>query len=198
MSTIKVNNIESYTPGNPLNVNDELQITGSSATGAKSFSHGLKTTASGDFSHAEGDRSKASSGSYAHAEGTLTDAKGIGTHAEGYQTVALGAQSHAEGYYTVTSQSGAHAEGYRTSTDSRYQHVQGHWNATSSGSNGFYGGAYMVIGNGSNSSNRRNLAEFHRRAFIFDTGSIPTSDPGVLGQLYRTGSNRDEIKISFG
>jgi len=45
---------------------------------------------------------------------------------------------------------------------------------------------------------RHDLAKFTKTSILFDTGSIPTQDPNVMGQLYRTGSNLDEIKISFG
>ena len=62
------------------------------------------------------------------------------------------------------------------------------------------------IGDGFNDGNRSNALEIWSygtsaatgSAILLDTGSLPTSDPGIVGQLYRTGSNSDEIRISLG
>ena len=63
--------------------------------GAGSVATGYKTTASGDYSHAEG--SNTTAGDYSHAEGAGATAFGDYCHAEGWCTTAFGDYSHAEG-----------------------------------------------------------------------------------------------------
>jgi len=176
MSTLKVNNIESFTGANPVTINDELQISGSSATGLKSFSHGQTTIASGINTHAEGLSTKAS-GSYSHAEGR--------------QTLSIGQASHAQGYLTTSSGNFSFAAGQNTEAHKLAQAVFGVYNKEFSQPYAF------IIGNG-NFSTRKNLAVFATASILFDTGSIPTSSLGLsTGQLYRTGSSLDEIKIKL-
>ena len=88
------------------------------------FEHGLNVTASGDWSHAEGDVTLAS-GSYSHAEGRGTTASGYGSHAEGNSTIASGPYSHAEGNGTTASGYGSHAEGSGTTASGDYSHAEG-------------------------------------------------------------------------
>jgi hypothetical protein len=72
-----------------------------------------ENTASGNYSHAEGHRTKANyEGS--HAEGIDTIADHNGAHAEGSNTKAYGAMSHAEGFGTTANASYSHAEGQYT------------------------------------------------------------------------------------
>jgi hypothetical protein len=59
------------------------------------------TVASGNRSHAEGDRTNAT-GPYSHAEGYKSTASGEYSHAEGYNTLAAGNYSHTEGSGSVT------------------------------------------------------------------------------------------------
>lgn len=105
------------------------------------FNNYSSNIASGDYSHAEGDLTSATS--YAsHAEGSRTSATGYGSHAEGestqatsdyshaegYETIASGWASHAEGYESIAANYTSHAEGYSTLARSEYQHVQGKYN----------------------------------------------------------------------
>lgn len=85
---------------------------------------GLKTTASGPYSHAEGNRTIASKIA-CHAEGMETKAYGTSSHAEGFNSQAFGFYSHAEGLYTKAGGDGAHAEGRETIASGDLSHVQG-------------------------------------------------------------------------
>lgn len=109
--------------------------------GAEVFNDYADNIASGEYSHAEGEYSKASgtsshaegisteaSGSYSHAEGCNTGAYGYASHAEGDQTTASGHSSHAEGTFTTAYGSSSHAEGYYNRAMTQYQHVQGKYN----------------------------------------------------------------------
>jgi hypothetical protein len=85
---------------------------------------GLNTSASGSYSHAEGDTTIAS-GSYSHAEGRTTQAKGNWSHAEGTGTIASGSYSHAEGNSTQAIGASSHAEGSGTKSIGLYSHAEG-------------------------------------------------------------------------
>ena len=76
---------------------------------AEAFNH-PSSTASGDYSHAEGFYTCASEDA-AHSEGMYTYASDVGAHAEGYYTYAEGYSSHTEGNDTYAKGSSAHAEG---------------------------------------------------------------------------------------
>ena len=71
---------------------------------------GFRTTASGQYSHAEGDGSVAS-GNSSHAEGQGTTALGKYSHAEGNFTKASGDFSHTSGSYTQATHSCQYAVG---------------------------------------------------------------------------------------
>lgn len=108
---------------------------GNTANGDYSHAEGYKTKASGSGAHAEGNASTASgsyshaegngtaSGNYAHAEGYNTKADGYYSHAEGYGTTAKGV-SHAEGEDTVA-EGCSHAEGRETVSNGQYSHAEG-------------------------------------------------------------------------
>ena len=66
-----------------------------------SIAYGYQTSASADFSQAQGYRSR-TVGSYAHAEGWNTFAYANSSHTEGNLTRTYGPFSHAEGYQTLT------------------------------------------------------------------------------------------------
>lgn len=97
---------------------------------------GFRTTASGQYSHAEGDGSVASgnsshaegdtsaTGECSHAEGINSHANGRASHAEGTNTKALGMYSHAEGYLSEARNDYAHAEGCETIAID-YAHAEG-------------------------------------------------------------------------
>jgi trimeric autotransporter adhesin len=81
-------------------------------------------TIPGDYSHAEGDNTKAIGGS-SHAEGYDTQAIGGSSHAEGAKTQAIGYASHAEGYNTQAIGEYSHAEGVETQAIGESSHAEG-------------------------------------------------------------------------
>ena len=112
----------------PVTVHDNLQHISSSATGINSIAWGTGTTASGDFSHAEGQGTIAGTGHTGYYTGYIS-----GSHAEGVRTVAIGGGSHAEGVETTATTwnyygyvfGGSHAEGFRTTSSGGYSHSEG-------------------------------------------------------------------------
>ena len=98
-------------------------------------------TASGDYSHAEGQNTEAS-GTAAHAEGYKTQA-GSYSHSEGYATYAQGKGSHSEGYNSIGSITfmmaqgyGSHCEGYTDNVVKRASHDGSHMEGYSDDSDG--------------------------------------------------------------
>lgn len=87
------------------------------------FNDYVNNVASGKYSHAEGEHTKASSGR-AHAEGVSTTASGFASHAEGSKSNASGNGSHAEGDNSRASGDFSHAEGYSTTASGNYSHTQ--------------------------------------------------------------------------
>ena len=100
---------------------------------------GYYNIASGNISHAEGERTTAS-GCDSHAEGYVTTASGYASHAEGNETTASGHASHAEGNVTTASNYASHAHG-------KYNKAM-----TTGGAASNTTGDAMVIGNGTSSS----------------------------------------------
>lgn len=113
---------------NPIILKDNITL--STVTASVGFltngilANGYQVTASGIYSHGEGNSTKAL-GAGSHAEGGSTIAYGVGSHAEGALTVASGSNSHAEGYTTVTYGGYSHAEGQSTTTFGEYSHAEG-------------------------------------------------------------------------
>lgn len=104
--------------------NSVVQSSGSTASGNYSHAEGYNTTASEYGSHAEGTETTASE--YAsHAEGDSTIASGYTSHAEGSSTKASGGMSHAEGNDTLSSGECSHAEGGSTVASEYYAHAEG-------------------------------------------------------------------------
>ena len=126
----------------------------STASGYSSHSEGMDTTASGYTSHAEGDYTTAS-GNTSHAEGIGATASGGYSHAEGFYTSADGMFSHAEGNKTTASGDSSHAQNLETIAAKYAQTALGKYNAQDS-SIGTYGTYAVIVGNGSDDSNRSN------------------------------------------
>ena len=97
---------------------------GTTSSGAHSHAEGSSTVASGAHSHAEGQRAKAKGGE-AHAEGNWTEASGIASHSEGIETIASGQASHSEGQNAKASATWSHAEGYSTQANGNASHAEG-------------------------------------------------------------------------
>ena len=103
------------------------------ASGDNSHAEGNKTTASGNYgSHAEGHGTLAS-GNRSHAEGRYTKASEDASHAEGESTTASGQASHAEGGNTTASGYWSHAEGSATTASGYTSHSEGEFTTASGG-----------------------------------------------------------------
>ena len=88
------------------------------------FNDYTNNEAAGNFSHAEGNITKAN-GYASHAEGTRSEASGAESHAEGYDSRAKGNHSHAEGANTNASGDNSHAEGANTNASGQHSHSEG-------------------------------------------------------------------------
>ena len=133
---------------------------GSTASNQNAHAEGNGSVASGKNAHAEGGwnvgvasdpgkRYSTASGTSSHAEGSGCHAEGTGTHAEGVATTATGEGAHSEGRATDAHGTGSHAEGYNTIAQYNYQHVSGQFNAVETGAE--------IVGNGTDSENRKNI-----------------------------------------
>lgn len=113
---------------------------------SQSLQNGFNVTASGQYSHAEGQFTTASA-NYSHAQGYATKAVGLNSHAEGTTTTASGSYSHAEGSTTQAVGGGSHAEGQSTSAIGNYSHAEGD-SAIAQGANSHAEG-YLTLASGS-------------------------------------------------
>jgi hypothetical protein len=186
--------------GTPGGSNTEIQFnSGSVFSGrahfrsnyiSQSLEHGLTVTASGLYSHAEGDNTQAI-GNYSHAEGVNTQALGLVSHTEGATTQALGIGSHAEGRETQAIGNYSHAEGRSTISLGANQHVQGQFNITSSAQSSF------IIGNGTSDSLRSNLVFASGSQFQI-TGSLNVRDIIQLERRTTTPTPSEGMIIASG
>ena len=126
-----------------LTGNNEANTSVASGTGAVAI--GSQTTASVDYSHAEG-LGTVAKGNYSHAEGFITKASGESSHAEGYGAMATGYSSHAEGYGAMATGWSSHAEGRDTIALKDYSHAEG-YSTNASGEFSHAEGGYTVTSN---------------------------------------------------
>jgi len=126
----------------PVTVHDNLQHTGSTASGLLSIAFGNGVTASGNYSYAQG-ISTIASGSSSHAEGQLTIAGGDQSHAQNKSTKALGIGSHAEGTSTEARGDFSHAQGSQTIASGLNSHSSGA-GTIASGINAYAGGSGAI------------------------------------------------------
>lgn len=164
-----VNNLKAHFPSTNFKVGTSTSTTstncvaegdGSTASNQNAHAEGNGSVASGKNAHAEGGwnvgvgsgsgkRYSTASGTSSHAEGSGSHAEGTGTHAEGVATTATGEGAHSEGRATDAYGTGSHAEGYNTIAQYNYQHVSGQFNAVETGAE--------IVGNGTDSENRKNI-----------------------------------------
>lgn len=111
---------------------DKRALFGGDVVISGSLRQGQLTSASGRYSHAEGNDTTAS-GLYSHAEGRTTTASGDGSHAQGFLTEAVESYSLAAGIGTIASGSG--------------QNVFGKYNTRGNTT------SLLVVGNGSGTNN---------------------------------------------
>ena len=123
-TTITVNQLGILTSTNGTAWNFTPIFIGVSKGAGEVFNDYGNNTASGDYSHAEGQGTKAV-GNNSHAEGLRTNARGVNSHAEGQETEAVGDYSHAEGFQTHANKNNSHAEGRITVADGGASHAEG-------------------------------------------------------------------------
>lgn len=95
------------------------------ASGQYSNAEGERTRATGQGAHAEGGAGTIASNKYAHGEGYGTTASGQAAHSEGYNTYATGSYSHASGYNSKATASMANAQNYGTQANGQCSHAEG-------------------------------------------------------------------------
>ena len=159
--------------------------------------------ASGPYSHAEGNYTKAI-GSRSHAEGSLTTARGVNSHAEGSYTTATGVNSHAEGSSTTARGSCSHAEGSSNTASGDYSHAEGFITQAFSSSEhaeGSYNKSYdsedasvrviHSVGIGSAESDRKNAHEIKINGdhYVFGVGGYDGTNPDTAQSLQTVLSN---------
>ena len=123
-TTITVNQLGILTSTNGTAWNFTPIFIGVSKGGGEVFNDYVNNTAGGVNSHAEG-KGTSAVGNYSHAEGLRTKASGVNSHAEGQETVAVGDYSHAEGFQTHANKNNSHAEGRVTVADGGASHAEG-------------------------------------------------------------------------
>jgi len=143
---------------------------------------------------------------YSHAEGQQNTIRGTYNsfyhHAEGSHNLINFYISPSSSNWPASSEDpayllqwrGAHVEGYNNTIQ-----LTGQFSRLM-GQNGEISEPYTVaIGNGT-LGNRKNLIEFRAGAkrIVVDADSLPTSDPAIVGQLFRTGSGLGDLHISLG
>ena len=147
------------------------------ASSYASHAEGNVTTASGGSSHAEGD-STIASGDSSHAEGAYTTASGEGSHAEGNNTTASGYKSHAEGGTTTASGYASHAEGFQTKASGDYQHVQGKFNIEDTANKYAH-----IVGNGNSETSKSNAHTLDWKGNAWYAGDVQANNvPHVISE----------------
>lgn len=172
-----------------------------------SLKQGVNTTASGLYSHAQGDGNSAI-GESSHAEGTQNAAIALGSHAEGNGTTTQGSFSHTEGGNTKTYGSFSHAEGYGSEAYGTGSLAAGLYTVASGAVDGAFPltttqaafGKYnlqnntvslFVVGDGLNDSNRHDVLRVNSGS-VEVTGSFRVLG-GITGSLSGTNAGNPFI-----
>ena len=129
---------------------------GSVASGNSSHAEGDGSVASGNSSHAEGHTS--ATGECSHAEGINSHANGRASHAEGINTLSEGASSHAEGGDTEAKGKYSHAEGCNTKATGNQSHAEGYSTTASKVSSHAEGDSTNASGDNSHAEGKKSTA----------------------------------------
>ena len=198
--------------GDTLRVDSKLeQGNRNTATGGYSHAEGDSTQAIGRSSHAEGNLAQAI-GEYSHAEGDNTQAKGDYSHAEGQETISSGSYSHAEGYLTIAQGDRSHAEGESTQASGAYSHTEGEGTQAQGQASHAEGRATVAFGRSSHAEGEATLASgqyshaegsgTETRADYSHTEGLSTIASGdyqhVQGQYNRTSNAQSAFIIGNG
>ena len=139
------------------------------------YSGDYKNVASGKYSHAEGNETKAE-GNNSHAEGDSTTASGSCSHAEGYNTTASRSSSHAEGNTTTASGTSSHAEGYNTTASGYYSHAEGDTTTASGDFSHAEGDSTTASGYISHAQNYMTIADYNSMTAIGENNISNTDE----------------------
>jgi hypothetical protein len=129
-TAITVNQLGILTSTNGTAWNFTPIFIGVSKGGGEVFNDYVNNEATENYSHAEGNATKAN-GYSSHAEGAKGIATGAESHVEGYVCQALGTHSHAEGCGTISNGQDSHAEGNKTKANGQNSHAEGQLNNAS-------------------------------------------------------------------
>jgi hypothetical protein len=141
----------------PITVHDNLQYTGSTASGLFSVAFGDTTVASGNYSFTSGLETSGTS-TYATAFGRFSLASGLGSFAKGEATIASGPWSNAKGRGSEASGTASNAEGQDTTASGNNSHAEGSL-TTASGLNSHAEGSVTVAsGNNSHAQGQQTTA----------------------------------------
>lgn len=129
-TAITINQLGILTSTNGTAWNFTPIFIGVSKGGGEVFNDYVNNKATENYSHAEGNATKAN-GYSSHAEGTKGIATGAESHVEGYDCQAQGTHSHAEGGNTISKGQDSHAEGNKTIANGQNSHAEGQLNNAS-------------------------------------------------------------------
>lgn len=149
-TAITVNQLGILTSTNGTAWNFTPIFIGVSKGGGEVFNDYANNTATENYSHAEGNATKAN-GYSSHAEGTKGIATGPESHVEGYECQAQGTHSHAEGGNTISKGQDSHAEGNKTTANGQNSHAEGQLNNASGVNSHAEGQETMAVGINSHS-----------------------------------------------
>lgn len=119
-----------------------------SSEGWLTFTEGYRTTARGDYAHAEGGDTVAL-GQGSHSEGRMTRAYGNSAHTEGKETESDGLASHSEGHRTHTLSEAGHSEGMDTTSVGIAAHAGGNGTVAEGNASHTTGFNTWAVGQGS-------------------------------------------------
>lgn len=141
----------------PITVHDNLQHSGSTASGLLSIAFGSSNLASGIYSFAIGSSVSATT-AISTAFGLNTLSSGIASFAEGSETVASGNQSHAQNKSTIASGIGSNAQGTTTVASGDFSHAQGSTTVASGDNSHSQGSGTVASGTNSYSQGSGTIA----------------------------------------
>lgn len=157
-TAITVNQLGILTSTNGTAWNFTPIFIGVSKGGGEVFNDYAKNTATGNYSHAEGNATKAN-GYSSHAEGTKGIATGPESHVEGYECQAQGTHSHAEGHETMAVGINSHSEGYQTHANKNNSHAEGRITVANGDASHAEGDETQAAGKWSHAEGYMSLAE---------------------------------------
>ena len=136
------------------------------------------------------------SGNYSHAEGYGTKATSYQAHSEGYKTTASGSHSHSEGSNTSAAGNDSHAEGLFTETKNASEHAEGEYNLSSNGSSNATKTIHSV-GIGTSSSARKNALDIRRNGDVYIDRVGNYNGTGTVRTLQQVLANLESADANF-